>query len=322
MGTPDFAATLLEALLDDGRYDVVAAYSQPDRPSGRGRKLLPTPVKAVALSAGIPVLQPSTLKDEAAVAQLAAFRPDFLVVAAYGMILPAAALAVPRLAPVNVHTSLLPAYRGSAPIQRAIMNGEKETGVSIMRMDVGLDTGPVYESLSTSCATETAGELFEKLAGLAGPLLLRVLDAILDGSAVAHPQEGEPGPGRGYAAKVGKEEGHVDVRLPAKRLYDLVRGLTPDPGAHVELLFDNRPPCPLLLEAALPDDRAGEPGTVRAGKGELRLFCGEGSLVVKRLRPQGKKSMDAAAFLNGLRLARGEVLEGRVALPGQAGGRP
>ena len=315
MGTPGFAATLLDAILADGRYRVPAVFTQPDRPAGRGNRLLPPPVKELAIRRGIPVHQPKTLKDPEVQAAIAALSPDYLVVAAYGMILPKVVLDMPRLAPVNVHTSLLPDYRGSAPIQRAIMNGETETGVSIMKMDVGLDTGPVFATQRVDCARDTSGSLFLKLAAVSCPLLLRVLDDLWEGRAVAVPQAGEPGPGRGYAAKVRKEEGRVDFRQPAARVEALIRGLTPDPGCHVELALEGRAPLCLEVEEVALDDATGEAGTARVGNKRVRIFCQDGSLLVRRLRPQGKKSMDAASFLNGLRLAKGECLTGRVVMP-------
>lgn len=298
MGTPDFAARILEGLLASPDVRVTCVYTQPDRPAGRGKKLLPPPVKTLALAHGLPVRQPEKLKDPADQDELAALKPDFFVVAAYGMILPQRVLDMPACAPVNVHTSLLPAYRGCAPVQRALMDGVEETGVSIMRMEAGLDTGPVYSQVKMATAGETAGSLLDKMAEKAVPQLLDVLNKIRSDMLQPVPQEGESC----YAAKISKAEGQLDVYRPLEKVDCHLRGVTPDPGAHVTLRLDSGD-ITVVLEVAHPvRDHVAKAGTVLAKKGQLLLACEGGCLSIVRLRPQGKKSMDVASFLNGQRL--------------------
>ncbi|MDO5536073.1 MAG: methionyl-tRNA formyltransferase [Desulfovibrionaceae bacterium] len=309
MGTPEFAARILEGLLASSDVRVLCVYTQPDRPAGRGNKLLAPPVKALALERGLPVRQPETFRSGEAQAELASLAPDFLVVAAYGMILPQTVLDIPRCASINVHTSLLPAYRGSAPVQRAIMDGVPVTGVSVMRMEAGLDTGPVYSRIEMSTAGETAGSLLNRMAAAAVPQLLDVLNRVREGALEPVPQTGESC----YAAKIAKAEGHLDVYRPVERVDCHLRGVTPDPGAHVTLELQSGDVSVLLEEVRVVKDRTGEPGSVLARKGLLLLACEGGCLSVLRLKPQGKKSMDAAAFLNGLRLNGPELVQvGRV----------
>ncbi len=298
MGTPDFAARILKGLLDSDRVRVLCVYTQPDRPSGRGKKTLPPPVKVLALERGLPVLQPASLKGAQEQAALAAFQPDFLVVAAYGMILPQAVLDMPKHAPVNVHTSLLPAYRGSAPVQRAIMEGMTEIGVSVMRITYELDAGPVYMQQRMEVGRRNAGQMLDAMAGAAVPMLLDVLDGVMAGNKQAREQEGPVN----YAAKISKADGRLDLDRPVSRVDCHMRGVTPDPGAHVTLELPSGV-VEVVLEEAEPCDTAAEsPNLVLAKKGQLLLSCQDGCLRVLRLRPQGKKSMDVASFINGQRL--------------------
>lgn len=301
MGTPKFAADILASLLECPWIDVPCVYTQPDRPAGRGKKLIPSPVKNLACAHNIPVRQPLSLKKEPAEQDfLAGLKPDYLVVAAYGMILPQTVLDLPRYAPVNVHTSLLPAYRGSAPVQRALMDGVERTGVSIMRMEAGLDTGPVYASTSVATAGETSGSLLDRMAGLAVPLLLSVLRDIPEGHCVPVEQTGTSS----YAAKISKQDGWIDFHRPARLVDCHIRAVTPDPGAHVTLSLEQGPVTVVLEEVCCTENETGaEAGSVLARKGQLVLVCAEGALQVVRLKPQGKKSMDVASFLNGQRLA-------------------
>ena len=309
MGTPAFAADILQSLLDAPDVKVAACWTQPDKAAGRGRKLTPSPVKQLALKQGLPVFQPASLRSPEAQAeateQLKSFAPDFLVVAAYGMILPQAVLDVPKWAPVNVHTSLLPRYRGAAPVQRALMDGLEETGVSIMRMEAGLDTGPVYAQQAVSCQGESQGSLFVKLAQASGPLLLETLRAIAEGRAVEHPQDEALA---SYAAKVAKQEGWIAFDRKASQVDAMLRGLTPDPGAHALFRLEDGRELPCILEQAEPADapEALAPGEIWASRRKLVIGCAEGALSVLRIRPSGKKSMDQGAFINGLRLDLGQ----------------
>ncbi len=313
MGTPEFAADILEGLLRLDGISVSCVYTQPDRPAGRGKKLQPSPVKVLAEENNIPVRQPASLKGdkgEEELAVLQSLEPDFLVVAAYGMLLPESVLAVPRFAPINIHTSLLPKYRGCAPVQRAIMDGEAETGVSIMRMEAGLDTGPVYAGCSVATARETSGSLLKKMAQLSLPLLENVLAEVRAGKLEPVPQQGESS----YAAKIQKADGLIDVFCPAAQADCHIRAVTPDPGAHVTLSLASGD-VTLVLEEAVPVPFEGKmaAGEVYAKKGKLLLACQDGCLDVKRVRPQGKKSMDVASFLNGQRLGTPELaLAGRI----------
>jgi methionyl-tRNA formyltransferase len=288
---------------------VAACWTQPDKAAGRGRKLTPSPVKQLALKQGLPVFQPASLRSPEAQAEavplLQSFAPDFLVVAAYGMILPQAVLDVPKWAPVNVHTSLLPRYRGAAPVQRALMDGLEETGVSIMRMEAGLDTGPVYAQQAVSCRGENQGTLFVKLARASGPLLLETLRAVAEGRAVEHPQDGALAT---YAAKVSKQEGWIAFDRKASQVDAMLRGLTPDPGAHALFRLEDGREIACILEKAEPADAPEvlAAGEIWASRRKLVIGCAEGALSVLGIRPSGKKSMDQAAFINGLHLDLGQ----------------
>ena len=305
MGTPELAAVVLRRLADWPGGEVLAVYTQPDRPAGRGQKLRPSPVKEAALELGLPVRQPENFRDAESVAELAALAPDVLAVAAYGLILPQAVLDIPRLAPLNVHTSLLPRYRGAAPIQRAIMENWQpgaESGVSIMRMEKGLDTGPVYAQRRIALAEQTAGSLHDALAALGAEALLEVIGELCDGTAVAVPQdEGLAS----YAAKVFKEDGYVDWSLPLAAVHAQIRGVTPFPGART-LLQAGELTEPLLLQIwpGEPEAFAGGErpvcGSLRRDKAGLSVACADGWYRLGRVRPPAKKEMDALALCNGL----------------------
>ena len=244
MGTPAFAGDILASLLGWPEFSVQAVFTRPDREAGRGRRLMPSPVKVLALEKGLPVHQPSSMKTEEALQLVRSYEPDFLVVAAYGMILPQAVLDAARLAPVNVHTSLLPAYRGAAPVQRAIMDGCETIGVSIMRMTAGLDCGPFYAQKEVPVGRGTTGSLFTELAAVSAPLLRGVLRDIAEGRAVEHEQDGSLAT---YAAKVTKAESHVDFSKPVKSVDALIRGLTPDPAAHALFRIAGADPVPVII---------------------------------------------------------------------------
>ncbi|WP_129139247.1 methionyl-tRNA formyltransferase [Modicisalibacter coralii] len=308
-GTPDFAAESLRALLAS-RHDVIAVYTQPDRPAGRGRKLTPSPVKALALEHDLPVHQPATLKADDAQRELAAYRPDVMVVVAYGLLLPQAVLDIPRLGCLNVHASLLPRWRGAAPIQRAIEAGDTESGVAIMQMDAGLDTGDVLlERRTPITATTTGGELHDRLAALGGEALVATLEGLAGPGIEAVPQ---PAEGVTYAAKLSKAEAALDFTRPAAELAARVRAFNPWPVAWTRLGDDT-----LRLWLAEADDTvaaASAPGTLlESAPDALRIACGpEGREVLRVTRAQlpGGKPLAVRELLNarGERFAPGQVL--------------
>ena len=304
-GTPEFAATALKALLDagpDAGFSVVAAYTQPDRPAGRGMKLTPSAVKQLALSRGIEVLQPATLKAPDAQAELAALAPDVMVVAAYGLILPQAVLDIPRRVAgygcLNIHASLLPRWRGAAPIHRAILAGDDRTGVAIMQMEAGLDTGPVLlETFTAIGPRETTGQLHDRLAALGAQAIVHVLTRLARGfdlSAAAQPAHGVT-----YAHKVSPEEAQIDWSASAVEIDRKIRAFNPAPGAwttwHGEKLK--------LWASALvpvPSCLGGEPGTMMAAEGEhLLVSCGSLVLAITEVQRPGGKRMPVSAWLAG-----------------------
>lgn len=311
MGTPELAATVMKELLGWEGGTILVAYSQPDKPAGRGMKLKMPPVKELALAHGIVVRQPRNFKAPETVTALRALEPDYLLVAAYGLILPQSVLDIPRICPLNVHTSLLPKYRGAAPIQRAIMDAETESGVSIMQMEAGLDTGPVI--LQERCAIkadDTAADLHDRLALMGGKLLIRAIEALEAGEARPLPQEEQKAT---YAAKLEKKDGALDFAQSAAAVYARMRGVSPWPGAYAHLDGEGQAE-PLsvafqearILSAADAAARCPEYAGMRPGQiypklidGKLAVRCGSGLFLAARLRPAGRKSMDAAAFMNG-----------------------
>lgn len=319
MGTPAFAATILERLLPAGFLDVVAVYTQPDRPAGRGKQLSRPPVKELAERHGIAVEQPldfkKTPEGDAAVAALAAHAPDVLLVAAYGLILPQRVLDIPRLMPLNVHASLLPKYRGAAPIQRAIMQGEAVTGVTIMRMEAGLDTGPILLQRAVGIGiNDTSATLHDELATEGAELLLMALQRLAAGQVHEIPQESARAT---HAPKLRKEEGLLDFSLSARALHAHIRGVTPWPGASLILRREGQPDLDVQVEpgvfpltAELARTAAigaeNEPQSADSGarlvgqaEGALLLSCGDGVYAFTSFKPSGRKRMDAAAFYNG-----------------------
>ena len=291
-GTPDFSVPPLKALLDSS-HQVVAVYTQPDRPAGRGRKLVAGPVKTAALEAGVPVYQPASLRDQAAVAQLRDLQPDLMVVVAYGLLLPEAVLEIPRLGCVNIHASLLPRWRGAAPIQRAIQAGDTESGVSIMRMDKGLDTGPVYLMKSVELAAdETGGSLHDRLSLLGSEALMEALPGIADGSLRPRPQDDSQAT---YAAKLDKKEARIDWRQPAVKIERQVRAFNPWPVAYTRYENANL----RIWDARAMDGMTAEPGTVMSATREgIDISTADGLLRVTRLQMPGKRAMDARDFIN------------------------
>jgi methionyl-tRNA formyltransferase len=298
MGTPEFAATVLAALLDAG-HRIRAVYTQPPRPAGRGHTPQPSPVQALAERHGLPVHCPASLRGDEAQAEFAAIPADAAVVAAYGLILPPAVLGAPRFGCLNVHASLLPRWRGAAPIQRALLAGDRETGVTIMQMDAGLDTGAILLQEAVPIGPKTnAGELVERLAALGARLILEALDRL--GALAPRPQ---PTEGVTYAAKVRREEARLDWRKPAALLERQVRAFDPWPGAW---FLGRGERIRVLAADALPDEAAAVPGTVLDGL--LSVACGAGVLRPLRLQRPGRGVLDAAAFLRGFALPAGTVL--------------
>jgi methionyl-tRNA formyltransferase len=297
MGTPDFAVASLEACFDIG--DVVAVVTQPDKPKGRGNTLAAPPVKELALARGIPVLQPAKLRTPPFSEELRRFAPDVCVVTAYGRILPKDLLDLPPRGCVNVHGSLLPRFRGAAPIQWSIAHGDTETGVTLMVMDEGLDTGPMLAMKRLPIAPdETSASLYPKLAALGGDLLRESLPAYLRGELkpVAQPSEGVV-----LAPIIEKDEGRLDFTRPAVALERRLRAFTPWPGAFTTLGGKL-----LKVHRARTGTRTGPPGTVlSAGAEGIEVACGEGSLMLLDVQLEGKRVMSAAEFLTGHKLAQG-----------------
>jgi methionyl-tRNA formyltransferase len=304
-GTPEFAVPTLDALLGS-RHPVVGVVTQPDRPRGRGQKISDAPVKARALAAGLPILQPERMKDPAFLDNLAALRADIGVVAAYGKILTDAVLAVPRLGMINVHASLLPRYRGAAPVHRAIIAGERETGVTIMRVVKALDAGPMLATIRRPIgADETSDEVERDLARLGAQLLVSTADALAAGAGQETPQDDSAAT---YAHRLTKEDGVIDWSWPAARLHDLIRGLQPWPQAF-SFLRDRR----FILirssakEAEVAGPEASEAGTIVEAEGDrLVVATGSGWLQVTEIQAEGKRPMGAREFLAGHRLIPGD----------------
>jgi methionyl-tRNA formyltransferase len=293
-GTPDFAAAHLEALFANG-FHVVSAYSQPDRPSGRGKKLMPTPVKAVAEAHGIPVEQPLSLKDPEAFARLQSYAPDVMVVVAYGLLLPPAVLGLPRYGCLNVHASLLPRWRGAAPIERAILAGDAESGVCIMEMDQGLDTGPVLKQVRTPIAADdSSASLTARLQRLGCEALITVLHNLQAGTLVAAPQDSAHAV---YARKLQKEEAQIDWHQSAQSLHNQVRALYPRSPAWC--LHEGKR-LRLIRARVAADATPATPGTILSVTSDvLKVACGQGVLDVFEVQTEGKAAMNIGDLLNG-----------------------
>ncbi|MDX5335950.1 MAG: methionyl-tRNA formyltransferase [Marinobacter sp.] len=302
-GTPDFAATALKALLEAG-YNLVGVYSQPDRPAGRGRKLMPSPVKQVALDAGIPVFQPVSLKPEDAQQELAALKPDVMIVAAYGLILPKAVLDIPTHGCLNIHASLLPRWRGAAPIQRAIAAGDAETGITIMQMDEGLDTGDMLLKTSTPIhADDTGGSLHDRLADMGGKAIVEALVQLANSELAPEPQNDADA---NYAHKLSKEEGHIDWSRSAIEIERLIRAFNPWPGTFTDL---GEQRIRLHQASALDQSSDKLPGTVISREREgVEVACGTGTLKVTSVQLPGSKAQSITDLINGGK---------QVLLPGQ-----
>jgi methionyl-tRNA formyltransferase len=302
-GTPDFSVPTLKALMDAG-HSIKAVYTQPDRPAGRGRRLAASPVKEAALANGLPVLQPKTLRDDQAIEVLHRHEADLMVVVAYGLLLPQQVLDAPRLGCINLHASLLPRWRGAAPIQRCILAGDAESGVTIMRMEAGLDTGPMYLKQRIPLDTrETGGSLHDKLATLGADALIEALPGIADGTRIPEDQDDSLAT---YAKKLGKEEASLDWTRPAVEIDRRIRAFDPWPVAQTRL-GETRV---RLWGSELPVGETGSepPGRVLAtGRAGIDVVTGKGLLRITRLQLPGKRPMTAAEFLNARRL-EGELL--------------
>ncbi|MBT3037764.1 MAG: methionyl-tRNA formyltransferase [Candidatus Thiodiazotropha sp. (ex Codakia orbicularis)] len=292
-GTPAFAATALEALLTT-HHRVVAVYTQPDRPAGRGRKVQLSPVKEMALANGIEVRQPQTLKDENAQHELAGLNADLMVVVAYGLLLPQAVLDIPRLGCINIHASLLPRWRGAAPIQRALLAGDKESGVTIMQMEAGLDTGPMLYTLRTPIRDDdTGGTLHDRLALLGAQALVTCLPDLAGGRLQAEIQDERLA---NYAGKLEKQEGLIDWSRPAAEIDRKVRAFNPWPVAQCR--YDDKV-MRIWQAQPLNEGCAAKPGEVlRSGKPGIDVATGDGVLRITQLQMPGKRAMSAADFLN------------------------
>ena len=305
MGTPDFAVNPLRALAEAG-YEVTGVVTQPDKPKGRGKTMLPTPVKEEALKHGFQVYQPVKVRDPEFLQDLKDLDPDIIVVAAFGQIIPKSILDLPKYGCINIHASLLPKYRGAAPIQQAVIDGEKESGVTIMRMGTGLDTGDMISRIVVPLAAdETGGSLFDKLAEAGAKLLIETLPHIFNGTAAYEKQpEESPTP---YAGMITKQMGMIDFGKSAVELERLVRGLNPWPSAFT---FWNGKTLKVwesfVVKREELDAQSAEPGTVvKTDKKGIYVACGEDVLVLSQVQLEGKKRMDADAFLRGCHIEAG-----------------
>lgn len=306
MGTPDFAVPAFAALAESG-YEVAGVVTQPDKPKGRSKTLVPTPVKEEALKHGIPVYQPKKVREPEFVETLKEIGPDIIIVAAFGQIIPKEILDMPEFGCINIHASLLPKYRGAAPIQQAVINGDKEAGVTIMKMGIGLDTGDMISQASVPLAEdETGGSLFDRLADLGADLLVKTLPSIFDRTAVYEPQpEESPTP---YVGMITKQMGLLDFHKDAEELERLIRGMDPWPSAYTFLNGKSLK----VWKAAVEQKVSGseEPGTiVNTDKEGIHVACGQDRLVLKEIQLEGKKRMDAAAFLRGYPIETGTMLK-------------
>lgn len=297
MGTPDFAVPSLKKLVESG-YEVAAVYCQPDKPQGRHFTLTPPPVKVLAQEYGIPVCQPATLKDEEAQQTLAEFAPDIIVVAAYGKILPKAVLDMPKYGCINVHGSILPKYRGAAPIQWAVINGEEKSGVTIMQMAEGLDTGDMLLVSETAIgADETAGELFDRIALLGADALIEALEKIDSLTPVKQDDSLAC-----WASPLKKSDGEINWENSAEKIYSLIRGVSPWPGAYT--IFGEKR---LKVHKARLCDKSGSPRELLDNE-KLIIGCGSGSIELIEVQLEGAKRISAADFIRGQRLKKGDFI--------------
>ena len=305
MGTPDFAVGSLQALCESGKHEIVGVVTQPDRPKGRGNKMLMTPVKEYALEQGLTVYQPQKVKTPEFVQTLRELQPELIIVAAFGQFLSREILELPPHGCINVHASLLPKYRGAAPIQYAIIKGEKESGVTIMQMDIGMDTGAMLEKVVVPIAENTTmGELHDALREQGAALLLKVIDDIAAGTAVAEPQNDAEAT---YATLLDRSMEHIDWTKSAQEVHNLIRGFNPAPSTFTKLPNGKS----LKIWGSRLTDKKSEAaaGTVvEAGKHSFFVACGSGVLEITEVQPESKKRMAAQVFLNGRGVAEGDIL--------------
>lgn len=304
MGTPDFATGTLEEIVKAG-HEVVGVVTQPDKPKGRGKTMMPTPVKETALKYNLPVYQPKKVREPEFVELLRSLKPDVMVVAAFGQIITKEILEMPKYGCINVHASLLPAYRGAAPIQWAVINGDKESGVTIMQMDEGIDTGDMIEKAVVPIAEdETGGSLFDKLSHTGAKLCVKVLKDLEEGTAVREKQPEEST--TPYAKMIDKKMGEVDWKKSAKEIEQLIRGLNPWPSAYTKV---HGKTLKLWKAKVLLETSQMKPGQiVKVTKDSLAVQTGQGMLEIQELQLEGKKRMDTSSFLRGYALAEGESL--------------
>lgn len=305
MGTPDFAVGSLQALCESGKHEILAVVTQPDRPKGRGNKLLQTPVKEYALEQGLTVYQPQKVKTPEFVELLHELQPELIVVAAFGQFLSKEILELPKYGCINVHASLLPKYRGAAPIQYAIIKGEKESGVTIMQMDIGMDTGAMLDKVVVPIAENTTmGELHDALREQGAALLLQVIDKIATGTAVAEPQDNEQAT---YATLLDRSMEHIDWSKTAQEVHNLIRGFNPAPSTFTKL--PNGKSLKIWGSKMTDKSSAAAAGTViETGKHSFFVACGEGVLEITEVQPESKKRMPAQVFLNGRGVQEGDML--------------
>lgn len=305
MGTPDFAVGSLQALCESGKHEILAVVTQPDRPKGRGNKLLQTQVKEYALAQGLTVYQPQKVKTPEFVELLHELQPELIVVAAFGQFLSKEILELPKYGCINVHASLLPKYRGAAPIQYAIIKGEKESGVTIMQMDIGMDTGAMLDKVVVPIEENTTmGELHDALREQGAALLLQVIDKIAAGTAVAEPQDNEQAT---YATLLDRSMEHIDWSKTAQEVHNLIRGFNPAPSTFTKL--PNGKSLKIWGSKMTDKNSAAAAGTVIAtGKHSFFVACGEGVLEITEVQPESKKRMPAQVFLNGRGVQEGDLL--------------
>lgn len=305
MGTPDFAVGSLQALCESGKHEILAVVTQPDRPKGRGNKLLQTPVKEYALAQGLTVYQPQKVKTPEFVELLHELQPELIVVAAFGQFLSKEILELPQYGCINVHASLLPKYRGAAPIQYAIIKGEKESGVTIMQMDIGMDTGAMLDKVVVPIAENTTmGELHDALREQGATLLLQVIDKIAAGTAVAEPQDDAQAT---YATLLDRSMEHIDWSKTAQEVHNLIRGFNPAPSTFTKL--PNGKSLKIWGSKMTDKSSAAAAGTViETGKHSFFVACGKGVLEITEVQPESKKRMPAQVFLNGRGVQEGDLL--------------
>lgn len=305
MGTPDFAVGSLQALCESGKHEILAVVTQPDRPKGRGNKLLQTPVKEYALEQGLTVYQPQKVKTPEFIELLHELQPELIVVAAFGQFLSKEILELPKYGCINVHASLLPKYRGAAPIQYAIIKGEKESGVTIMQMDIGMDTGAMLDKVVVPIEENTTmGELHDALREQGATLLLQVIDKIAAGTAVAEPQDNEQAT---YATLLDRSMEHIDWSKTAQEVHNLIRGFNPAPSTFTKL--PNGKSLKIWGSKMTDKSSAAAAGTViETGKHSFFVACGEGVLEITEVQPESKKRMPVQVFLNGRGVQEGDLL--------------